>query len=132
MPLRRRLGSVPAVAAIDLVAVVVFVAIGRSVHHHGLNLSGWVSTAWPFLIGLAAGWLLARRARRQPAALSTGFAITIVTVAVGMFLRVVAGQGTAVAFVLVALGFLGAVMSVGRVLAGRLPPAPGASWRGRG
>jgi hypothetical protein len=38
------------------------------------------------------------------------------TVAVGMALRVVSGQGTAVAFVFVALGFLGATMLGWRIV----------------
>jgi len=42
-------------AVMDLVAVVVFVGIGRSVHAHGLGLAGDVSTAWPFVAGLASG-----------------------------------------------------------------------------
>jgi hypothetical protein len=37
-----------------------------------------------------------------------------------MVLRVVAGQGTAVAFIIVALCFLGATMLGGRMLAGAL------------
>lgn len=39
----------------------------------------------------------------------------MVTVAVGMVVRVLAGQGTALAFVVVALAFLGALMAGGRV-----------------
>ena len=43
-------------AGLDLLAVLVFVLIGRSVHSHGLSLGGIASTAWPFLCGLAVGW----------------------------------------------------------------------------
>jgi hypothetical protein len=42
--------------------------------------------------------------------------VTVTTVAVGMILRVWAGQGTAVAFVIVALVFLGATMTGWRFL----------------
>lgn len=45
-----------------------------------------------------------------------GVLVCVSTVALGMALRVVSGQGTAVAFVLVALGFLGAVMLGWRLL----------------
>ena len=37
----------------------------------------------------------------------TGVVVWLSTVAIGMTLRVIAGQGTAVAFIAVALGFLG-------------------------
>jgi hypothetical protein len=39
-----------------------------------------------------------------------------VTVVVGMILRVMSGQGTAVAFIVVALGFLGATMVGWRIV----------------
>ena len=46
------------------------------------------------------------------------------TVVVGMSLRVIAGQGTAVAFVGVALGFLGAIMLGWRLLKRLLRSGP--------
>ena len=96
--------------ALDLVAVAVFVGIGRSVHDHGLNLMGFASTAWPFVSGLAIGWL-ALVARHRPArSVAGGVTVCVSTVTIGMSLRVVSGQGTAFAFVLVALGFLGTTM----------------------
>ena len=95
-------------------AIILFVVIGRSSHHHAETFGGFASTAWPFLVGLAVGWLGV--ARRAPASVRSGVVVCVVTVAVGMTLRVVAGQGTAFAFVLVALGFLGAMMSGGRGL----------------
>ena len=36
----------------------VFVVIGRSSHTEGLRLAGVARTAWPFLVGLAAGWVV--------------------------------------------------------------------------
>lgn len=74
------------------------------------------STAWPFLVGLAVGWC-ALGARRQPGtSLVDGLVVVVATVAVGMVLRVLAGQGTAVAFIIVALCFLGACMLGWRAL----------------
>jgi hypothetical protein len=99
-----------ALVVMDLVAVLVFVGIGRSVHTHGLDLAGFASTAWPFVSGLIAGWSLLAVRRRDPLSLRGGLVSWISVVALGMALRVVAGQGTAVAFVFVALGFLGATM----------------------
>jgi hypothetical protein len=105
---------------LDLVFVLVFVAIGRSVHDHGLKLAGIASTAWPFLPGLAIGWILIAVTRRNLVSLTGGTVVCISAVAVGMVLRVVSGQGTAFAFVLVALGFLGLAMVGWRILAAGL------------
>jgi hypothetical protein len=49
--------------------------------------------------------VLARRS--DPRTLTSGAIIVALTVVVGMVLRIIAGQGTAVAFVVVALCFLG-------------------------
>jgi hypothetical protein len=65
---------------------------------------------------LVAGWLAVAGRRRDPASLRGGRLVWLSTVALGMLLRVVGGQGTAVAFVFVALGFLGATMLGGRLL----------------
>ncbi len=101
---------------IDLVCVLVFVGIGRSVHSHGLSLAGMASTTWPFAMGLAVGWMVVGFRRASGTTVISGVLVSIVTVAVGMALRVVAGQGTAFAFVLVALGFLGGTMIGWRLL----------------
>jgi hypothetical protein len=102
--------------AADLAAVLLFVGIGRSVHAHGLSLAGLASTAWPFVSGLCAGWIAIAASRRDGTSVMDGVLVCVSTVALGMALRVVSGQGTAVAFVLVALGFLGAVMLGWRLL----------------
>jgi len=110
---------------IDLAAVVVFVLVGRSAHGHGLSLAGICSTAWPFVSGLAAAWAFLVSLRQDGASLPAGLVVSISTVALGMILRVVSGQGTAAAFVGVALAFFGVVMLGWRGLATRLGrPAP--------
>jgi FtsH-binding integral membrane protein len=92
---------------LDCCCVLLFVVIGRADHAHGESLAGIASTAWPFLAGLAGGWLAAR-AWRQPFRLwPAGVGAWLGAVALGMLFRVVSGQGTAVAFVVVALAFLG-------------------------
>lgn len=105
-------------ALVDVVAVVLFVAIGRASHHHSDTVGGFLSTLWPFAAGVGVGWVVS--SRRSLWRLRAGITVCGVTVAVGMALRVVAGQGTALAFVVVALTFLGAVMLFGRVMAVRL------------
>ncbi|MBV9792343.1 MAG: DUF3054 domain-containing protein [Actinobacteria bacterium] len=120
-------------AVLDVASVLVFVVIGRASHHDGETIPGVASTAWPFLAGLAAGWLVARAWRRPAALVPAGLAAWLGTVAVGMVLRVVAGQGTAVAFIIVALCFLGLFLLGWRLLARWLagpaararPAAPG-------
>ena len=42
---------------LDCCCVLVFVIIGRASHVQGESLAGIASTAWPFLVGLAGGWL---------------------------------------------------------------------------
>lgn len=92
---------------LDVCCVLIFVIIGRASHTKGESLAGIASTSWPFLCGLAAGWLAARAWRRPFAVSPAGLIIWLCTVALGMLVRVIAGQGTAVAFIAVALAFLG-------------------------
>jgi hypothetical protein len=106
--------------ALDCCCVLVFVIIGRASHTKGESLAGIASTAWPFLTGLGFGWLAVRAWRRPLALVPAGVGAWLGAVALGMALRVVSGQGTAVAFVGVALAFLGLFLLgwrlVGRVL----------------
>jgi len=94
-------------AVLDICCVLIFVVIGRASHAKGESLAGIASTCWPFLCGLAAGWLAARAWRRPLAIRPAGITVWLSTVTVGMILRVVSGQGTAAAFIVVALAFLG-------------------------
>jgi hypothetical protein len=97
-------------AALDLCCVGAFVAIGRASHTEGETLAGIARTGWPFLTGLAAGWLVTRAWRRPGAVVPAGTGVWISTVALGMLLRAASGQGVAAAFVVVALAFLGLFM----------------------
>ena len=109
---------------LDCCCVLVFVIIGRASHTRGEGLAGIASTAWPFLAGLAGGWLAAR-AWRQPLRLwPAGVGAWLGAVALGMVLRVVSGQGTALAFIGVALAFLGLFLLGWRLLAGALRRSP--------
>jgi hypothetical protein len=108
---------------LDVCCVMVFVAIGLAAHH-GESARGLASTAWPFLTGLGVGLLVTRAWRRPAAIVPAGLGAWLGTVAVGMLLRVVAGQGTALAFIVVALCFLGLFL-----LGWRLVAAVAARWR---
>jgi hypothetical protein len=102
---------------LDVCCVLAFVALGRRTHHDGDSAAGIWQTSWPFLIGLTAG-LLATRAWRQPSALvPAGIGAWIGAAGIGMAVRVIAGQGTAPAFILVASGFLGLFLLGWRIVA---------------
>lgn len=105
---------------VDVLVVLIFVGIGRSNHHHLVNLSGMASTTWPFAVGLGVGWLIVLARHQRGVSVGAGVEVWIATVAVGMILRVIAGQGTAFAFILVALGFLGALLLGLRLVYGAL------------
>ncbi|MCC9145466.1 MULTISPECIES: DUF3054 domain-containing protein [unclassified Arthrobacter] len=106
----------PAVLGMDLVLIIVFAALGRQSHEHGLTVPGILATALPFLIACLLSWG-AMRAWRRPAQLwPAGTIIWLGTVAAGLGLRALAGGGTAVSFQVVTLVVLGAFL-LGRRLA---------------
>ncbi|GAB6858556.1 DUF3054 domain-containing protein [Microbacterium xylanilyticum] len=124
---RRRVLSWPWPLGIDALLVVIFAAIGRASHEHSLGALGVLETAWPFLVGLVAGWALLRAWKAPTAPLRTGALLVVVTVALGMVLRVVSGGTTAVAFIVVAtvtllvflVGWRGIAVLVARLRARR-------------
>jgi hypothetical protein len=88
--------------AADVVAIVAFVTLGRRNHHDAVDASGVVGTAAPFLMALAAGWLVLRL-WRHPTSTEWALALWAITLTVGMLARkVIWGDGTATAFVIVA------------------------------
>jgi hypothetical protein len=108
----------PGVAATaDLIAVLVFVVLGRRAHDEGPLLLGTAATAWPFLAGAATGWMALLASRRvAPASVRGGIAI----VAVGMTLRHLTGGGVQASFVAVATTVLAVFLLGWRVIAGRV------------
>ena len=101
----------------DICCVLVFVVVGRANHHAGETLAGVTSTAWPFLAGLAVGEVATRAWRRPLALVPTGVGVWAGTVAGGQVLRVISGQGTAVAFIVVSVLFLGLFLLGWRLVA---------------
>lgn len=103
---------------LDALLVVVFAALGARTHHDGALTPGAVAeVAWPFLAGLALAHVLLAARHRAPAVLLSGIAVWATTVVVGMVLRQLTGDGTALAFVLVATGFTLATLLGWRLLA---------------
>lgn len=105
-------------AALDIVAVLVFVVIGRRNHHEGGNVVvGALKVAAPFIIALAAGWL-ATRASRTPMTVRTGLQVWACTVVLGLLLRrFVFDRGTALAFMIVTTLTLGVLLIGWRAIA---------------
>ena len=102
---------------IDVVLLLVFVLIGRRSHGEAASTAGLVSTLWPFLVGLLAGWVVTLAWRRPLAVLWSGIPIWLMTVALGMLIRMSVGQGVQLSFIVVATIVLG-VFPVGwRMLA---------------
>lgn len=101
----------------DVCCVLVFVVIGRHVHGHGDTAAGIWQTAWPFLTGLALGLLAGRGWRRPGALVPAGVCAWIGAAGGGMVVRVLAGQGTAAAFIVVTFAFLALFMLGWRAIA---------------
>ena len=107
-------------AFVDVVAVVVFVAIGRRNHDEGTALSGVLSVAAPFLIALGASWI-GLRTWRDPFNRASFVATWVITVFVGLLLRrLVFDRGIATAFIIVATITLGVLLGLGRRLSRKL------------
>jgi hypothetical protein len=95
---------------IDVCGVLAFVTLGRHTHHDGDSAAGIWHTAWPFLAGLGVGLIIVRFWRRPAAIYPAGVGAWLGAGAAGMAIRVAAGQGTAVAFIAVAIAFLGLIL----------------------
>jgi hypothetical protein len=109
----------------DVVAVLVFVLVGRTAHREGGAVSGFVVAAWPFLAGTALGWLavaaLRRAGRRLPGRSTATGLVVLVGAAVGGWTlrRLLTRADTPVSFLLVATVFL-ALFLLGRRVAANL------------
>lgn len=80
-------------AVVDIVLIVAFALIGRSSHAEGASPIGLWTTAYPFLAGWAVGWLVVHGWTRPMRLWPTGVVVWVATVAIGMLLRVLTGQG---------------------------------------
>jgi Protein of unknown function (DUF3054) len=78
---------IPALAfAADVIAVVVFAAVGRISHAEAESLSGLLATAAPFLIGLVASWATPV-VRAHPVGFRAGAVVLAGTAVLGLLLR---------------------------------------------
>lgn len=98
---RARTSAILLALLLDVALVTGFAATGRASHDSDV-LAGLWQTAWPFLAGLAAGWIVTLAWRDPSAPMRTGLGVWAVTLVGGMLLRAASGQGTALPFVIVA------------------------------
>jgi uncharacterized membrane protein len=111
---------IAAAAAADTVLSLTFAAIGRDAHSRGESVAGILLTAWPFLAGAAAAWLLLRVWRRPLAVWPAGVAVWLGAVGIGMVIRALTGQAVVLAFIIVALLSLAVFLLGYRLLAAGL------------
>ncbi|MEQ3554885.1 DUF3054 domain-containing protein [Pseudonocardia nematodicida] len=78
---------IPALAlAADVIAVVVFAAIGRMNHAEPGGIAGLLGTALPFAVGACAAWATPW-VRSQPVSLWAGAIVLACTAGIGFLLR---------------------------------------------
>jgi hypothetical protein len=87
-------------AGADVLAVLVFAAVGRSSHGEVVDAFGVLTTAAPFLLGLLLGWMVVR-AWRAPLRLPVGAAVWAGVVIVGLGVRAAFTPRLPLTFVLI-------------------------------
>ena len=113
-------------ASADLLAVLVFSAVGRGSHAEGIDAFGVLTTAAPFLLGLVIGWLV-DRAWRAPLRLPVGVAVWVGVVVVGLGVRTAFTHRLPLTFVVVAAASLAVFLLGWRALAHLIARS---TWRG--
>ncbi|MGH3914391.1 MAG: DUF3054 domain-containing protein [Pseudonocardiaceae bacterium] len=78
--------TVTLAAGADVLAVLIFAAVGRSSHAEGVGAFGVLTTATPFLLGLFIGWLVIR-VWRASLRLPTGAVVWASVVIIGLGVR---------------------------------------------
>jgi hypothetical protein len=102
----------------DLVAVLVFVTVGRHSHGEPLSMSGLLETGWPFAIGVVGGYIGIALTRWPLLSLRGGAVIVGKTAVIGLVLRYgIAHDGAPFSFVVVTVLVLSALMLGWRALA---------------
>ena len=100
-------------AVIDVLLIVLFALIGRSSHGETDSALALWTTAYPFLAGWAIGYVTSGAWARPLRAWPTGVVVWVLTVFVGLAIRVATGQGDVagnplpISFVIVATIVLG-------------------------
>jgi Protein of unknown function (DUF3054) len=107
---------IPALAIVaDLVAVVVFAAIGRMSHGEPDDLLGLLGTAAPFLVGVAAMWATPV-VRAHPVGVRAALTVWAGTVVIGLLVRAGFTWSLPMSFVVVTAVALGVLLLGWRAL----------------
>ena len=93
--------------AVDLVFVLLFATIGRFSHEEGVTVAGVLGVAWPFVVALLVGWVVAQRRTGWPVRMPGSTTVWLVTAILGLALRVATGGGFAWSFGVVTVVVLG-------------------------
>lgn len=111
-------------AVVDVVLVVLFALIGRSSHGEANTVGALWTTAYPFLAGWALGFVSSRAWARPLRIWPTGVLVWVLTVVIGLAIRVATGQGDVdgnplpISFVIVATIVLGVFLVGWRAIVG--------------
>ncbi|MBO0895668.1 DUF3054 domain-containing protein [Arthrobacter sunyaminii] len=105
------------ILALDVVLIILFAALGRDTHEHGLDPAGILVTASPFLAACLAGWVLLARWNSPASLWPAGVALWLITVVAGLGVRALFGGGVALSFAVVTLCVLGAFLLIPRAAA---------------
>ena len=103
----RSLRSALVALVVDVAFVLLFATIGRISHEEGATFGGVAGVAWPFVVALLVGWAIARLRTGWPARMPGSSSVWLVTVVLGLLLRVATGGGFAWSFGVVTLLTLG-------------------------
>jgi hypothetical protein len=107
---------IPALAfTADLVAVIVFAAVGRASHAEPGDLLGLLGTLAPFAVGLVAVWATPV-VRARPVGLRAGVAVLAGTAALGLALRFAFTERLPLSFALVTIASLAVLLLGWRAL----------------
>jgi hypothetical protein len=107
---------IPALAIVaDLVAVVVFAAIGRMSHGEPDDLLGLLVTATPFLVGVLATWATPL-VRAHPVGVRAALTVWAGTVVIGLILRAGFTERLPLSFAVVTAVSLGVLLLGWRAL----------------
>lgn len=101
---------------LDVALVLAFVTLSRLSHSQPLTPDGIAGTAWPFLAGLAIGWV-ATRSWQSTINFWAAFGVFIGTFAVGIAFRHLTFTGAQPSFVAMAFSVLSVLLMGWRLMA---------------
>lgn len=114
--------AAPLAFAADVLCVLVFVVVGKVDHETGAAVAAVAGTAWPFLGGLVLGWIVTLAWRTPVRIWPSGVFVWALTVAGGMVLRLLSGEGAPTSFVVVTASFLAVSLLGWRAIAHLVSP----------